>query len=468
MPQIPPALSRLPLIASDRLYLERRETMTMSNDLTRRDFVKKAAGLTAAGALAATTSASYAAPARRTFGPNDRINVGCIGIGGRGSGLLGQALGLSESGGGLQVVAVCDVYQKRLNRAAERAKGAKAYMDFEELLDHPGLDAVIIATPDHWHAPVAIAAMLKGKDVYCEKPMTHTVEEARDMVKTAAATGAVVQVGSQTTSQDQWHKARKVISDGMLGKLIMSQGSYHRNSIEGEWNYRIEADAGPDAKGDSFLNWKKWLGYAKERPYDADRFFRFRKYWDYSGGIATDLFYHVIAPMTLCWGKPEFPVRVVGTGGIWAFPDRDVPDTFMLCADYPSGHSLVLSSSMANDTHIPGLIRGHEATLMLVEQGQFEGRTDQITVTAQSRFKDQFIKKWGADKIVLKTEPREGHMENWLRCIRERGTPVCNVQIGYSAMAVIDLACRSYRDGKVYAYDAEKEQVVDHPLSVRA
>jgi predicted dehydrogenase len=439
----------------------------MSEELTRRDFVRKTAAVAAVGAIAVARKA-VAAPERRKFGANDRINVGCIGIGGRGAGLLGQALSLSEAGGGIQVVAVCDVYKKRLSRAASRAKGAKAYMDFEEVLDHPGLDAVIIATPDHWHAPIAIAAMKKGKDVYCEKPMTHTVEEARDMCKVAEQTGAVVQVGSQTTSQDQWHKARKVIADGMLGKLIMSQGSYHRNSVEGEWNWAIDADAGPTGTGDSFLNWKKWLGYAPERPYDADRFFRFRKYWDYSGGIATDLFYHVMAPLTLCWGKPEFPIRVVGTGGIWAFHDRDVPDTFMLCADYPSGHSVVLSSSMANDTHIPGLIRGHEATLMLVEHGQFEGKTDQITVTAQGRFRDKFVKKWKSDKIVLNTEKREGHMENWLRCIRERGTPVCSVQIGYSAMAAIDLSCRSYRDGKVYAYDGEKEVVVDHPLPVRA
>ncbi|MCX8038628.1 MAG: Gfo/Idh/MocA family oxidoreductase [Candidatus Sumerlaeia bacterium] len=438
----------------------------MSQELTRRGFVRKAAGI-AAGTATALTAKSYAAAARRKFGPNDGINVGVIGVGGRGSGLLGQALDLSAKGG-VQVIAVCDVYQRRLTRARQRAKSAKAFMDFEEMLDMPDLDAVIIATPDHWHAPIAIAAMKKGKDVYCEKPMTHTVEEAKEMLKVARETGAVVQVGSQTTSQDQWHKAKQAIADGMLGKLIMSQGSYHRNNIEGQWNWPIDADAGPTAKGEGFINWRKWLGPAPERPYDADRFFRFRKYWDYSGGIATDLFYHVIAPMTLCWGKPEFPIRVVGTGGIWAFHDRDVPDTFMLCADYPSGHSLVLSSSMANDTHIPGLIRGHEATMMLVEHGKFEGKTDEITVTAQDCFRDQFIKKWGKDKIVLRTEPREGHMENWLRCIRERSTPVCSVEIGYAAMAVIDLACRSYRNGKVYAYDPVKEEVVDHPLPVKA
>ncbi|KPL09062.1 oxidoreductase, partial [candidate division BRC1 bacterium SM23_51] len=412
-------------------------------------------------------SSAAAMPARRKLGPNDRINVGVIGIGGRGSGLLKQALG-KQGEGALQVVAVCDVYQRRVNRAAQRANGAKAYLHYEELLDHPELDAVIIATPDHWHAQIAIDAIKKGKDVYVEKPMTHTVEEAKELCKTVEQYGAVLQVGSQTTSQDQWHKAQKAIADGMLGKLLLSQGSYHRNSTGGEWNYSIDRDAGPERTGEGFIDWKKWLGLAIKRPWSPERYFRFRKYWDYSGGIATDLFYHVMAPMTLCWGKPEFPCRVVGTGGVWVFKDREVPDTFMLCADYPSGHSLVLSSSMANDTHIPGLIRGHEATLMMVEHGKFEGRTDHITVTAQRPYRDQFREKWGSTEVVLKCEPREGHMDNWLRCIRERAKPVCDVWAGYRVMAAIDLGCRSYRDGKVYAYDPLSEQVVDHPLPPQA
>src|SRR5438270_673718 len=142
------------------------------------------------------------------------------------------------------------------------------------------------------------------------------------------------------------------IGDGMIGQMLMSQGSYHRNSVEGEWNWPIDAGAGPDGVGDNYIDWKTWLGSAPKRPWDADRFFRFRKYWDYSGGIATDLFFHVVAPLNICWKEPQFPHRVMASGGIYVFKDsREVPDTFNLLADFPQGHSLVLSSTMANSKH---------------------------------------------------------------------------------------------------------------------
>jgi predicted dehydrogenase len=149
--------------------------------------------------------------------------------------------------------------------------------------------------------------------------------------------------------------------------MIMSQGSYHRNSVEGEWNWKIDPAAGPEAKGDDYIDWKMWLGKAPKRPYDADRFFRFRKYWDYSGGIATDLFFHVMAPFNICWGEPQYPHRVAASGGIYVFKDeREVPDTFHMIAEYPKGFSVVLSSSMANSEHIPGTVRGHEGTIVMV------------------------------------------------------------------------------------------------------
>src|SRR5262249_10201265 len=211
-----------------------------------------------------------------------------------------------------KALAVSDVYGKRL-RLAKEAVEAKdntvkcgAYLDYRELLNRDDLDAVLIATPDHWHAPIAIEAMHKGKDVYLEKPMTKTVEEAKEIYEPTQQTKRVLQVGSQTTSLDQWIKARKALQDGLIGKLIMSQGSFHRNSKEGEWNWPIDKNAGPDKSGDDFIDWKMWLGNAPKRAFDADRFFRFRKYWDYSGGIATDLFYHIMAPLNICWGEAQF------------------------------------------------------------------------------------------------------------------------------------------------------------------
>jgi len=340
-----------------------------------------------------------------------------------------------------------------------------ATLDYRELLARKDLDAVVIATPDHWHARQALEAMDQGKDVYLEKPMTHTIEEARQVWQTVVETKRVLQVGSQTTSSDQWWKARKAIQDGMIGQLLMSQGSYHRNSKEGEWNWPIDKEAGPDGKGDNYIDWKMWLGSAPKRPYDPDRFFRFRKYWDYSGGIATDLFYHVVAPLNICWGEPQFPYRVNGMGGIYVFKDREVPDTFTLTADFAKGHSLVLSSSMANSIHIPGLLRGHKGTIVMVEHGRFEGQTDHITVTAEGIFREEFTQKWGADKVTIPVEDkgRDAHMQNFLDCIRSREKPVLDALTGYKAMVTIQLGVESYQQGRVLYFDEEKQKVATKP-----
>jgi hypothetical protein len=261
------------------------------SDSNRRDFLRKA---TSAGASLGLATAAFAKGNRmsagRVLGANDRINIGIIGVGGRGY-YVGEAFSAyaAKNNEACQIMAVCDVYEKRKKRAAERFK-CPGTLDWREVVDRKDLDAIIVATPDHWHARMALAAMDSGKDVYLEKPMCHTIDEARQLVSTVKETKRVLQVGSQTTSADQWYKAKKAIADGMIGQMLMSQGSYHRNSIEGEWNWPIDPAAGPNGKGDDYIDWKTWLGPAQNRPWDADRFFRFRKYWDYSGGVATDLF----------------------------------------------------------------------------------------------------------------------------------------------------------------------------------
>ncbi|MEP6539713.1 MAG: Gfo/Idh/MocA family oxidoreductase, partial [Bryobacteraceae bacterium] len=296
-----------------------------------------------------------------------------------------------------------------------------------------------------------------------------TIEEARELVNTVKETKRVLQVGSQTTSGDQWHKAKKAIADGMIGKMLMSQGSYHRNSVEGEWNYTIEPDAGPDGKGENYLDWKMWLGSATKRPYDADRFFRFRKYWDYSGGIATDLFFHVVAPMNICWGEPQFPYKVMAGGGIYQFKDgREVPDTFYLAGDYPKEHSIVLSSSMANSQHIPGLIRGHEASLIMVEHGRFEGHAEFITVRPEKKvISADYKSKWGEDEIKIPVDddnPMQKHVGNFLSCMRSRQKPTLDVETAAHAQVLISMGVQSYRQGKVLYFDEKTWKVLDKPV----
>jgi predicted dehydrogenase len=466
--------------------------MSDERSFDRRDFLKSVG----AGSLALGTAGSALASKTgtkmtggRVIGANDRINIGVIGCGGRGN-YDAQAFSRygEQHNNACQVVAVCDVYEKRKRQVAERHK-TKGYLDYRELLNQPDVDAVIVATPDHWHAKMALDAMDKGKDVYLEKPMVHTNDEARQLVATVKETKRILQVGSQTTSADIWWKAKKAIADGLIGQMIMSQGSYHRNSTEGEWNYTIEPKAGPDGKGDDYIDWNLWLGsqykLAPKRPYDADRFFRFRKYWDYSLGIASDLFYHVIAPLNICWDEPQFPTKVMATGGIYVFktlpdgkPDREVPDTFHLMAEYAKGHSMVLSSSMANDTHIPGLIRGHEGTIIMVEHGQFERNVPYITVKPQTRGRN-FI---GGDKYAEKLKAYDYtagkdlqipidqkdmmmlHIENFLTCMHTRQKPHLDVETGAKAVVVINLAAQSYREGRTLYWDEKKWKASDRPV----
>src|ERR1019366_5953210 len=461
--------------------------MSTNDPLDRRGFLKSvsATGLTfaaATSAIAAKTASKMSGG--RVIGANDRINIGVIGCGGRGSYVADAFNDFGKKNNACQIVAACDVYEKRKKAVAIKFK-VKGYLDYRELLNQSDVDAVIVASPDHWHGKMAMDAMDQGKDVYLEKPMVHTNEEARQLVATVKETKRVLQVGSQTTSADIWWKAKKAIADGMIGQMIMSQGSYHRNSFGGEWNdgWPIDKEAGPEGKDENYIDWNMWLGsafkLAPKRPYDADRVFRFRKYWDYSGGIATDLFYHVVAPLNICWDEPQFPSKVTATGGIYVFKDeREVPDTFHLLADYAKGHSLVLSSSMANSQHIPGLIRGHEGTIIMVDHGQFERMAPYITVKPEMKSKpgsqepepiggERYAGKFGTKEIQIpidQKDPMVEHVENFLQCMRTREKPHLDAETGSRAMVVINLAVQSYREGRTLYWDEKKWKASDRPI----
>jgi len=442
------------------------------SEYNRRDFLKGASSVGAALGLATTVVPS------RAFGANDKINVGVIGVGGRGT-YVGRTFGVVGQEKSAQVVAVCDVYQKRINmnkdmHATKFDVKVDGYLDYREVIARKDIDAVIVATPDHWHARIAIAAMKAGKDVYCEKPMCHTIEEVRAMIDAVKETKRVLQVGSQTTSADQWWQAKKLIADGAIGKMLMSQGSYHRNSADGEWNWPIDQQAGPDKSGEDYIDWKMWLGGTSAAAFNADRFFRFRKYWDYSGGTATDLFFHVAAPLNICWAQPQYPYKVMSGGGNYVFKDeREVPDTFHLIAEYAKEHSVVLTSSMANSQHIPGLIRGHEGTIIMVDHGQFERPTPNITLKPERRIvgkNAEYKQKFGFDdKLEDKSVPVDQkdsmttHVANFLECMRTRQKPTLDVETAACAQVLITMAVQSYRQGKILFFDEKNFKVVDTP-----
>ncbi|HZU24760.1 MAG TPA: Gfo/Idh/MocA family oxidoreductase [Bryobacteraceae bacterium] len=427
----------------------------MNTNISRRNFVRTTAAASAALAVGG-----------RVLGANDRINVGMIGLGGRGSWLLQLVQHRAGEKNDVQVLALCDVYQKRLSQAVSKTPGAKTYAHHQELLARKDIDAVFIATPDHWHAAISLAALESGRDVYCEKPVTHTLEEAGAVAAKVQQTKRVMQVGVQGLSWTRWHKIRDVVQADTLGQVVAVQGTYSRNAPQGDWNWPIDTGAGPEAAGDEHIDWKQWLGNAPERPFDADRFFRFRKYWDYSGGIATDLHYHIVAPFHLAVQNAH-PMRVSGMGGLWVYNDgRETPDTFLTAADYPGKWSLMVQSSQVNEIGPTMMIRGTHATLHLGDE--WEGPQGRNLPTGriipETPFKDEFRKKWGKDEILLEGVGNEGdqlHVDNFFDCVRSRQQPNCPADLAWKVMTAIELSVRGYRENRTFRVDPESARILN-------
>jgi len=422
--------------------------------VSRRQFLQ-AVGAAAAGATLARWGRSVPAMAApRVLGANDRIRIGVIGVGNMGSNHLRHLVRYEKEGTeNLEVVAVCDVFQKRLDEAVKTTQGkAKGYRDYRRLLERKDIDVVWIATPDHWHAKIAIEALEAGKDIYLEKPMTHTFEEAKNLHRTAKRTGGVVQVGTQLLAEDVWYKAQALIREGRIGKVVWSQGSYCRNSREGEWNYSID----PEARPGENLDWDMWLGWrwglAPKIPWNPEHYFRWRKYWPYSGGIATDLFPHVLCRLLVALG-PEFPLRVNANGGIYVHPDREVPDTFHFLADFPSGHTILMVGSTANEQGLPWVIRGHKGTMYIAG--------DSLTIRPERPYVEE------VEEVQEQVPPPGNHLKahhhDFLENVRRRGQPRGNVDLSYRWMTVIALSVRAYREQRTMLFDPEKEEIIAVP-----
>ena len=447
--------------------------MISTPSVSRRRFIQGSAAVAFAGALPASSWA-------RVSGSNDRLNIAVIGTGGMGT---AHTRSLVERGerDNVRVIRVCDVYRRRLNDAIGIIDGApeSGTMEYRAVLDDRDVDAVLIATPDHWHTKIAIEAMDAGKDVYCEKPLSHTIPQALACRDAVHRTGRTLQVGPQGTSDDRFWKARRAIDEGRIGKVTWSQASYCRNSRGGQFNWAIADDAGPHNPPDhpGYVWWDRWLGadwdLAPRISWNPDHFFRFRKYFAYNGGLATDLLYHRLAPLLLAITGPdgEYPRRVVASGGRYLEKDeRDIPDTFMMTADYPSEHTIVLVSVMTNDVGLPDIIRGQYATM---EFG------DAITVREQAAWMDEFRSinagrfphrlvrddagkehhepEAGEASFEIHPSPRRDHMGNFLDAIRDGGQLHCNVDLGCSTMVAIKMAVESYRQDTVMRWDAGRE-----------
>jgi predicted dehydrogenase len=412
-------------------------------------------GATATAAVAVMTRPVHARP----IGANDRIGMAVIGVGGMGSGHLGGLLKRADSDN-LQVRAVCDVYQRRLARAMAAAS-CEGDRDYRTILDRPDIDAILIATPDHWHAKIAIDAMEAGKHVYVEKPMTHTVEQALALRAAVKKTGKILEVGPQATGDDGYWQAAEAIRAGRIGKVTWAQGSYNRNARVCLFNthQKIDPTAGPDRPGDDFIDWDMWLGHkwglAPQIPWNPEHFFRFRKYWPYNGGVATDLLYHKLAPLLIALAGPDGqqPLRVSATGGLYIEKDgRDIPDTFLLTIDYPGEFSVFLVSTLTNDTQLPDRIYGKHGTIDLGGDPVLKANGD---------FADEFkAANGGAAETKLTRSPRPDQVGNFLGVVRGEGTLHCNVDLGCNTMIAIKLGVESYRQRKSMNWDPQAERLL--------
>jgi predicted dehydrogenase len=395
---------------------------------------------TVAGGALAGTALGYT----RILGANDRLSIGVIGCGGMAGGHM-RALLRNKETDNVQITAVCDVYQKRLDAAAQLT-GGKPFKDYRALLEDKNVDYVLIATPEHWHAAMTLDAIDAGKHIYCEKPMTRTVAEAKRVVAKMRDAKVKLQVGVQGMSDDSYAAANRYVKEGALGKVVLAQIDYSRNHKGDFWAYPIE----PDVRPGENLDWKAWLGSAPKRPFDPDRFFRWRRYWDYSGGIASDLFVHRITRIIRSLDL-KFPAWGVATGGKFQFTDSlaEIPDTFNMLLDYPEGLTVQLISSMANDTPVDHLLRGHKATLRFTRTG-FE-------IIPQELYKDEVKplvhQKTGAEDIAL-------HHRNLQAAIRKGEALHCDHMLGYYGVVAACMGVESYRRRKYIKWDSGRERLV--------
>jgi predicted dehydrogenase len=292
--------------------------------ISRRNFIQASS---AASGLA-LSPAALAQSGRKQVSANDRIQIACIGLGIKGQDDVRTAVALP----GVQLVAVADVYEGRLTLARERY-GDHVYTtrDHRELLARPNVDAVIVATPDHWHARIANDAMNAGKDVYCQKPMVQKVDDGHAIIDTQKKTGRILQVGSQRVSSILYAKAKELIKSGSIGEVHMIEAFWNRNSALGAWQYSIPPDASPRS-----IDWDRFLGDAPKVAFEPVRLFRWRNYRDYGTGIAGDLFVHQFSGIHFVMNSLG-PRRICAAGGTHFWKDgRDVPDLMMGMYDYPA------------------------------------------------------------------------------------------------------------------------------------
>lgn len=434
---------------------------------TRRHFLQASSAVTASTAFA-----------QRAISPNDKVRFAIIGAGGMGMADVRSAL-LAP---GTELVAAADVYQGRLERVREIwGKQIAITRDYREVLDRKDIDAVIVATPDHWHQRISIEAMEKGKDVYCEKPMIQHVKEGAAVVDAEKRTKRIIQVGSQRVSSIEYTKAKDLFQAGAIGTLNLIEAWWDRNSAIGAWQYSIPTDASPET-----LDWDMFLGHAPKRPFDAVRAFRWRNYQDYGTGVAGDLFVHLFSGMHYITGATG-PERVYATGGLRFWNDgRDVPDVMLGLYDYPKtdkhpAFTLALRVNFVSGAGETSGFRfvgsegiltvGRGVTLSKAPRSAEPGYTiDTFTKAEQERFLKKYREQYpqqrpNADAMRPESEERflaprgyndhEDHHRNFFEAVRSRKPVVEDALFGFRAAGPAVLSNVSYAEKRVVKWDPQ-------------
>lgn len=406
---------------------------------TRREFLNTSGILAAGAGLTASLPGLFAAnsaAAADSTSPNEQIRIGCIGVGKQGNYNLGQHTP--------NVVAVCDVDALHLGLAKERVekevgKKCAAYGDYRKLLDDKNVDAVIVTTPDHWHALMTIDACAAGKDVYCEKPLTLTIAEGQAMVRAARRTKRIVQTGSGQRSEERFRTACELIRNGKLGKV-------HTINV-GIPKVNFTGPAVPDSTPPETLDYDFWLGPAPLKPYNEKHVhYLFRFFWDYSGGQLTNFGAHHLDIVQWALGADgSGPVAIEGKFRPHLEGWYEVPEWFEVTYKYANGTTV-----HCGQDHPIGVTFVGEKGTIVVDRAKVDSQPAEI-VKAGLTASDT--------RLYLSTH----HHKNWLDCIKSRKLPICDVEIGHRSATVCHLGNIAVRTGRAITWDPAKEQIVGDP-----
>jgi predicted dehydrogenase len=446
--------------------------MKEHRSMTRRRFL----GTTAGGATALGTMAVPAPSALGAPSPNETIGVGHIGIGVRGGTLVEQVAGTDRRPGidGAKVVAVCDVYKPHLEKGVARSRNPKVrtYADYRDLLDDPEVDAVVIATPDHWHATMLVDAARAGKDVYIEKGWTRTVEEAKAMRAAVKEHKIVMQLGHQRREQASTIRAGELIREGLLGSVTMVRTGKFNNRPVGQNNWRwyggyFNFDRPDPAQVRRDLDWQGWLGPAPRCPFSMEHFWHWRCYWNYGTGVAGDLLSHSLdfAQSVLGHGIPDACVCM----GLNTFmkDGREVPDTWNAIYAFEAHDRVVTFECNMNSGELPQPpeFRGKDALLRFSEDSLHRS-FDVYPERRSAKYAPEIeAKKVEVGEPLLSFDPaatpaQPSHMQDFFDCVRSRKRPKCNEDEAFIETATFMMSVAAYREKREVRWDPEREEIV--------